>query len=523
MRFFQRSRWSSAVPGAAPETAHSDLSASDPYDALPYGGGVYPYTDPRRLRAWQSILCGGLAPCSSLRILDAGCGTGGNLINLAALLPEASFVGIDAAARQIEQARSHAMALGLHNVAWRVADLVGGRADDLGGFDVIICHGVLSWIARESRPRLLDWLASHLHPQGVAYVSFNARPGWFHFAPLRDLLAAVPPAAGAPGERVGEARLLLATAAELTASLPPEHSFRQLIDQARQWPDEYLFHEFMAEHNDAILLREFAAEALVAGLAYCGEADGWDAASLGAEPALRSSLARIADVVERQQWLDFIAPRSFRMAILTHRTAVASAPAAHDRDTQEGRLAMLHLRAHLRPSISVNLADLTPVDFLSVQSNISFRAAFPLLKAACVELAECWPSSVPFPELAARAGAAIAAAGLAAPPDGVRALASALERAVVQGAVEAFASPVAVAAFDSARLRLWPPARWALAQGLPLLPTRWHENEAVSEEERHALRLCIDARDADAALPDGMALDLWQRGLLVHPTEAGEG
>ena len=69
------------------------------YDEVPYPSLSFSQTHPDSL-AIQAILLGmHPAPIHSCRVLEMGCGVGGNLIPMAYGLPGAQFVGIDAAGR----------------------------------------------------------------------------------------------------------------------------------------------------------------------------------------------------------------------------------------------------------------------------------------------------------------------------------------------------------------------------------------------------------------------------------------
>lgn len=82
------------------------------------------------------------------RVLEAGCGRGHGSIVLAATMPEASFVGVDLVARQIEAAAGAAASANLTNASFHVADATKLVASDFatpGSFDLIfgieaLCH-----------------------------------------------------------------------------------------------------------------------------------------------------------------------------------------------------------------------------------------------------------------------------------------------------------------------------------------------------------------------------------------------
>ena len=53
-----------------------------------------------------------------------------------------------------------------------------GGANDV---DVVVLHGVLSWISRADQAAVVSILERRLRPEGLVYVSYNCMPGW---APL---------------------------------------------------------------------------------------------------------------------------------------------------------------------------------------------------------------------------------------------------------------------------------------------------------------------------------------------------
>jgi hypothetical protein len=61
---------------------------------------------------------------------------------------------------------------------------------DLPEFDFIGLHGVWSWINDRNRAVIVDFLRRKLKVGGVAYVGYNAQPGWAAMICLRDLLIA---------------------------------------------------------------------------------------------------------------------------------------------------------------------------------------------------------------------------------------------------------------------------------------------------------------------------------------------
>src|SRR5437762_11952331 len=81
------------------------------YDEVGYPSYVYPQTHPDRLATVATLLGMNPAPVEACRVLEMGCGAGGNIIPMAFDLSESSFVGIDLAASPIDQGRELIAAL----------------------------------------------------------------------------------------------------------------------------------------------------------------------------------------------------------------------------------------------------------------------------------------------------------------------------------------------------------------------------------------------------------------------------
>lgn len=125
------------------------------------------------------------------RYLELGCGQGVGLALLAAANPEMEFVGIDFDPSHIAHATQLAVNANLSNVRFIEADflqLAKNWPQDVGTFDEVVLHGILSWVAPAVRQAIVSCLAEAIRPGGIAYVSYNALPGWLSAFPLQHLL-----------------------------------------------------------------------------------------------------------------------------------------------------------------------------------------------------------------------------------------------------------------------------------------------------------------------------------------------
>src|SRR4051794_33293869 len=147
------------------------------YDSVRYSNYPYGQTHPDRL-ATVAILYGLHPPDPfTARVLEIGCGAGGNLIAMAAATPGVNALGVDLAAEAIAEGQRSIAEIGLRNVELRHGDV--RAVTDLGMFDFVIAHGVYSWIPPDARDALLATIRTHLAPNGIGYVSFNAEPGGY--------------------------------------------------------------------------------------------------------------------------------------------------------------------------------------------------------------------------------------------------------------------------------------------------------------------------------------------------------
>ena len=230
------------------------------YDRVPYPGHPFAQTHPDRLATVATLFGLRPVPPDACRVLELGCGDGGNLAPMAYVLPGSTFTGIDSSARAIERAQRLADALGLTNVRFDHADL--GAAT--GEFDYVIAHGVYSWIEPTARYALLAGCREHLAPNGVAYVSYDVLPGGHRREITRQMLRWHLRDVTEPAERIAKARELLRLVAE---------AGQAEAERALQQGDAALFHDELAPHHEAVLFADFVAHAGRHGLRFLAEAD----------------------------------------------------------------------------------------------------------------------------------------------------------------------------------------------------------------------------------------------------------
>lgn len=366
------------------------------YDEVPYTSHPYRQSHPERMATVASLLGLDTAPIEQCRVLELGCAAGGNLLPQADRFPESEFVGIDLSTVQIDQGRKIVEELGVKNIELIHADM-RQLPEGLGKFDYILAHGVFSWIPDEAQNALLDACRRLLTPHGVAYVSYNTYPGWRMRGMIRDMMSYRARNFKAPSDRIRQARALLHFLAE---SVPTtNNAYGILLNEELRMlqgkEDYYLFHEHLEDCNDPIYFHEFIERAEWHGLQYLAEAD-FSMTSVSNFPKhIESMLQSVAsDVVEMEQYMDFVRNRMFRQTLLCHKDVEV------DRSLKADRMLPLYVASSTKPETEI--VDTSPgVQVTFRTSSSSTTTTDPIVKAALMHLGDVWPRYVPFTELVA--------------------------------------------------------------------------------------------------------------------------
>lgn len=366
------------------------------YDQVRYRGWPYPRSHPERLATLGRLF--GMAPAdpASCRVLELGCGDGGNLLPLAYAWAESSFLGIDLAQAAIEDGRRDARALGLANIELRVGDLER-LPEDLGEFDFVIAHGVYSWVPEAARRALLAACRRHLAPQGIAYVSYNVLPGGHLRLMLREMLLM-------HGEGIEDPEKLCAASREFLELVglcqvpgtadPPRAALAKEAEVLAKRTDAGIVHDDLSPDFHLCYFRDFCDEAQAHGLQFLAESDFFEMGDGAFPPEARQKLAALAPgLVEREQYLDFLKVRRFRHTLLCH----------------SGLALESELRAERLPGLRVSVLAQPEDDKVDPLSDAEQRYVGragsrlftnrPAIKVALQRLSREWPRALSFEEL----------------------------------------------------------------------------------------------------------------------------
>jgi hypothetical protein len=123
-----------------------------------------------------------------LRYLELGFGQGLSL-NIHAAACEGEFWGTDFNPTQAANARELAAASGADLKVFDLSFAELRDRADLPEFDIIVLHGIWSWISDENRRVIVDLARNRLAVGGLFYMSYNTTPGWSPAMPLRHLMS----------------------------------------------------------------------------------------------------------------------------------------------------------------------------------------------------------------------------------------------------------------------------------------------------------------------------------------------
>ncbi len=284
------------------------MSELNPYDELPYAAMPIAWTAPESL-ATTSLLHGGpRIDATRCRVLELGCANGANLLPMAWYRPGCHFTGVDYSAVQVRQAHQYRDQLGLENLEFMQADFKQARRSLAEKYDIIMAHGVLSWVNDTARDDLLAACEELLSPGGLIYLNYNALPGWKVRGMVRDFLMQ---------QTAGIDDLLLRSqrCRELSASMVEplgsgEHPYTQLLERefrlVTNCAPAYIAHEYLSPENRPYWRSEFSRLVAGFGLEVLAEAESNGLAeriieelseSLRAHPLLQDAPGDAADLL----------------------------------------------------------------------------------------------------------------------------------------------------------------------------------------------------------------------------------
>jgi len=443
------------------------------YDELPSTCSAMPYAQPDRLATLATLF--GMTPpaVATCRVLELGCCDGSNIIATAHQLPQAECWGIDLSAPQIAHGQALVKALGLQNITLKPLNILEVE-EDLGQFDYIIAHGIYSWVSAPVQAKIFQICKHHLTPQGVAYLSYNTKPGWNIRDTLRDMMRYYGTAADAP-KRTEQLKTLLQLIAKTIAA--DKTAYNQMISdeltQFVQLPERFIFKEFLEEEHQPEYFHQFIAKAHSHGLEYLADAFFPTMLVNNFPPAVAEELYVFQNnLIHQEQMMDFLRNRRFRHTLLCHQGIPLN------RHLSPEVLNYFYIASSLQPV--TNTAK--PLQqFANAQGSVSTEQ--PIIQFALHYLNQQWPKAVAFTELVAQ----IKSQRDYSPQVQEQAiLADALFNCYAKGLMDWYTQPPQLITTITTYPQASSLARWQARHGQPVINQR---SEVVTLENGIGLRL----------------------------------
>ena len=362
----------------------------NPYDKFLYPSYAYPQTHPDNLATLAILFGMEPAQLDCCRVLELGCGSGGNIIPMAMGLPHSEFVGIDLAECPITQGQSLINTLCLKNITLRQMDVLDISAD-LGQFDYIIAHGLFSWVPPAVQDKIFAICKDHLSPNGIAYVSYNTYPGYHLQGMVREMMRFHTTQFDEPNEQISQA---LSFVKFLSESLP-DNTYRLILKEAvehmEKRRDEGIYHDELAEINQPVYFYRFMELAEKHGLQYLSEANFYDMQESFPSEVTDTLRSLSKDsIILKEQYLDFLKCRRFRRTLLCRQGLNLN------RTPQPEQMNNFFIASSAQTMSQIpDIMSETEEEFRNAQG-ASMKTGHPLAKAAIVELADAWPASLDF-------------------------------------------------------------------------------------------------------------------------------
>jgi methyltransferase-like protein len=485
-----------------------------PYDELPYPAAAYIQSHPSRLETLAKLF--GMSPpdITRCRVLELACADGANLIPTACALPESTFVGVDLSARQLAAGHDTIAALGLANIELHRSDIRNVNAS-FGAFDYIIAHGVYSWVPQEVQEQILRICSEQLTENGVAHVSYNTYPGWRMRGMLRDMMLYHSRQFDDPQMQIEQARALINW---LSGCVNAENSpygmlLKRELEQMQNWRDNYFRHDSLAEINEPVYFYEFIERAERHRLQYLAEAEFPAMLASNYAAPVDEALNRLGrNIVEMEQYMDFLRNRMFRNTLLCHDRIKLN------RNLGPWSLKDFHCAAFIRPvNNDISLASQHPETFRGVD-DLTITSSRPIVKAAFLSLGLSWPAALRFSDLVSQARTLLhGQSGVVLQERAdweadIDSVGSALLTCYAKGLCELYVHPPKFVISPGERPLACPFARFQ-ARRVNAVTNRRHERATLDNFGRHLIAL-LDGEHDRASLVDALTR-LVEQGILA--------
>ena len=294
---------------------------------LEYTFGLYGFLNPDLLLLQLALLgvdpikpvvSAGAKENRNLTYCELGSGQGMSLNFMAARDPGGTYIGIDYNPAQVKNARNFAEAANLSNVTFIEESFENLDDLDVPDLDIVVLHGIWSWISKDMRDKIVQFLRKRLKPGGLCYNSYNCTVGRSVELPMRRLLIAAEKANPDSGANsVSNAIDIVKEISEGGAGYFSKNtSVKTRLDGFSSENPAYLIHEYLNEDWHPFFFHEVAGDLNEAKLDYVGQIHmARNIPNLALPAEAQPQLSRFKETADRELLKDIWSNSSFRQDI----------------------------------------------------------------------------------------------------------------------------------------------------------------------------------------------------------------
>lgn len=286
---------------------------------IPYSTGFYRELSPAHMAF--AALAVGRSPGHAIaprRYLELGFGQGFGLVLLAAANPQMEVMGIDFNPEHVSHARRLAERAGLTNVTLEESSFqdAAARSVEIGpDLDVLVLHGIMSWVSPEAQDAIVEIARNRLKPGGILYTSYNCMPGWAAMAPAQRLIREHARRHPARSDKQTEAALSFMEKLKAGGAryFPVNPTIAPRLEKLAKQSRNYLAHEYLNQHWTPFYFPDVASMLDRAKLTFIASATITENIDILAVPeGMQELMTQAEDISWRELLRDFASNKQFR-------------------------------------------------------------------------------------------------------------------------------------------------------------------------------------------------------------------
>lgn len=200
----------------------------------------------------------------------------GVTLNLLASATDQRWYGTDFDTSQAEFARKISEDSNNHASIYNLSFADYSELEDLPEFDLIVLHGIYSWISEENQHIIRQFIQKRLSKNGLVYISYNAKPGTDSVKPIKQLLDQLrpffPETLATPEQKV---KFFLQWFEQFHITNPSYlKAFPGILPKLEHFKrkdSRYVLHELFNEHWHSFSFSEMAEELTPLNIKYLGQ------------------------------------------------------------------------------------------------------------------------------------------------------------------------------------------------------------------------------------------------------------